>query len=146
MESLNFDIVLSGTYWSRKPEYSVCINNTEYATGTVAEYTNIEFRADLAKDSSHILKIRLLNKTPLDTITDNNVIVQDMLLNIHSIRINQVDIGLLLWSHSRYWLDSPRMINGQITTYLDRCVNLGWNGAYEFKFATPFYHWLLDNL
>lgn len=146
MESLNFDIALSGTYWSRKPEYSVSINNTEYASGTVAEHTNIEFTADLAKDSSHVLQIRLLNKTPHDTVTDNGVIVQDMLLNIHSIQINRVDLGLLLWSHSRYWLDTPRMYNGQITAYLDRCVNLGWNGTYELKFSTPFYHWLLDNL
>ena len=146
MESVHFDIVLSGTYWSRKPEYSVSINNTEYLSGQAGEITNLEFTAELAADSEHVLKIRLLNKTSLDTITDNNVIVQDMLLNIHNIRINQVDLGLLLWSHSRYWLDSPRMHDGQITAYLDRCVNLGWNGTYEFKFATPFYHWLLDNL
>ena len=146
MESLNFDIALSGTYWSRKPEYSVSINNTEYDSGEVAEYTNIEFTANLAKDSIHVLKIKLLNKTSEDTVTEGGVIVQDMLLNIHNIRINDVDLGLLLWSHSRYWLDSPRMLNGQITTYLDRCVNLGWNGCYELKFATPFYHWLLDNL
>ena len=146
MESLNFDIALSGTYWSKRPEYSVSINNTEYSTGTVAEHTNIEFTADLAKDSIHVLQIRLLNKTSHDTVTENGVIVQDMLLNIHSIRVNDVDLGLLLWSHSRYWLDSPRMLNGQITAYLDRCVNLGWNGTYELKFATPFYHWLLDNL
>lgn len=146
METLNFDIALSGTYWSRKPEYSVSINNTEYDSGEVAEYTNIEFSADLAKNSDHVLKIRLLNKTPQDTITEGGVIVQDMLLNIHNIRINNVDLGLLLWSHSRYWLDSPRMYNGQITAYLDRCVNLGWNGTYELKFSTPFYHWLLDNL
>jgi len=146
MESVHFDIALSGTYWSRKPEYSVSINNTEYLSGQAGEITNLEFTAELAADSEHVLKIRLLNKTSLDTITDNNVIVQDMLLNIHNIRINQVDLGLLLWSHSRYWLDSPRMHDGQITAYLDRCVNLGWNGTYEFKFATPFYHWLLDNL
>jgi hypothetical protein len=69
-----------------------------------------------------------------------------MLLNIHSIQVNRVDLGLLLWSHSRYWLDTPRMHNGQITAYLDHCVNLGWNGTYELKFSTPFYHWLLDNL
>jgi len=146
MESVHFDIALSGTYWSRQPEYSVFVNNTEYDSGSVGKLTNVSFTAELAADTEHVLKIRLLNKTPLDTITDNNVIVQDMLLNIHNIRINQVDIGLLLWSHSRYWPDSPRMINGQITTYLDRCVNLGWNGTYELKFSTPFYHWLLDNL
>jgi hypothetical protein len=124
----------------------VLINHTEYLSGQAGEITNLEFTAELAANSEHVLKIQLLNKTPLDTITDNNVIVQDMLLNIHNIRINQVDLGLLLWSHSRYWLDSPRTHNGQITAYLDRCVNLGWNGTYEFKFATPFYHWLLDNL
>jgi len=146
MESLNFDIALSGTYWSKQPEYSVSINNTEYSTGAVAEHTNIEFTADLAKDSIHVLQIRLLNKTSQDTVTESGVIVQDMLLNIHSIQVNRVDLGLLLWSHGRYWLDSPRMLNGQITAYLDRCVNLGWNGCYELKFATPFYHWLLDNL
>jgi hypothetical protein len=146
MDSVHFDIGLSGTYWSRKPEYSVLVNDTEYDSGPAGEFTNVSFTAELAADTDHVLKIKLLNKTPLDTITDNNVIVQDMLLNIHSIKINQVDIGLLLWSHSRYWLDSPRMINGQITAYLDRCVNLGWNGTYEFKFTTPFYHWLLDNL
>ena len=146
MESLNFDIALSGTYWSKRPKYSVSINNTEYAAGTVTEHTNIEFQANLAKDSVHVLKIQLLNKTPEDTVTEGGSILKDMLLNIHSIQVNRIDLGLLLWSHSRYWLDTPRMYNGQITAYLDRCVNLGWNGTYELKFSTPFYHWLLDNL
>lgn len=146
MESIHFDIALSGTYWSNKPEYSVLVDNTEYDSGPVDKLVNVRFTAELAADSEHVLKIRLLNKTSHDTVTENNVIVQDMLLNIHSIRVNNVDLGLLLWSHSRYWLDSPRMIDGKITAYLDRCVNLGWNGTYEFKFTTPFYSWLLDNL
>lgn len=146
MESIHFDIGLSGTYWSQVPEYSISIDDIEYYSGSVTAFINLEFQAALVNHADHVLKIHLLNKTSQDTITEDGVIVQDMLLNIHSIKINDVNLDELLWSHSRYCLDRSQIINGESVTHLTHCVNLGWNGYFEFKFTTPVYHWLLDNL
>ena len=123
---------------------------TEYAAGTVAVDSDaifyVEFAASLSEDQQHTLKIRLDNKTSTDTKTDNGDIVADMLLNITSIEVDEIDLGSLLWSHSVYKIDHPQKFNNVVVTELTNCVNLGWNGTYQLDFKTPFYIWLLENI
>jgi hypothetical protein len=149
-EKLQFKIGLSGTYHDKKPAYTVSIDDTEYAAGTVAVDSDaifyVEFAASLAEDQQHTLKIRLDNKTSTDTKTNNGDIVADMLLNIASIEVDEIDLGSLLWSHSVYKIDHPQKFNNGVVTELTNCVNLGWNGSYQLTFKTPFYIWLLENI
>lgn len=144
METLKFRIGLSGTYWDKKPQYSVWLNETSYAKGTVSGASNeieyIEFDAELPDDAEQLLSIRLENKDNKDTILngDRSEIVKDMLLNIESIEVDSIDVGTLRWSASEFVGDDPER------PLLEGCVNLGWNGTYKFKFSTPFYLWLLE--
>jgi len=69
-----------------------------------------------------------------------------MLLNIKSLEVDDIDLGSLIWSHSVYRPDITHEFNGVTVTELTNCVNLGWNGTWEFAFTTPFYIWLLENL
>lgn len=152
LESLSFKIGLSGTYFAKKPEYEICVNDKILARKFVETksdeifYEEFVLNLDEAKDNQLI--IRFLNKESTDTITEDNNdnIVKDTLLNIHSIEIDEIDLDVLIWSKSIYKLDQPQIYNGETITELTRCVNLGWNGSYIITFDTPFYLWLLDNL
>jgi hypothetical protein len=151
-ETLVFKIGLSGTFHDRRPAYSVLVDGRAYADAEVSvaadEVFYIEFGVDVAEDAEHTLSIRLNNKQDSDVVEneDKTAIVKDMLLNIKSIEVDDIDLGGLLWTHSRYQLDKPQRFNDQIVSELKNCVNLGWNGAWELQFTAPFYVWLLENL
>jgi len=151
-ETLVFKIGLSGTFHDRRPAYSVLVDGRAYADAEVSvaadEVFYVEFGVDVAEDAEHTLSIRLNNKQDSDVVEneDKTAIVKDMLLNIKSIEVDDIDLGGLLWTHSRYQLDKPQRFNDQIVSELKNCVNLGWNGAWELQFTAPFYVWLLENL
>jgi len=150
-ESLAFKIGLSGTYWDRQPQFEITIDDRVVKTGTIMapsdEIEYHEFTADLALED-HVLGIRLLGKQVTDTVQneDKTQIVKDLLLNINSIEIDEVEVGGCKWEESEYITDSPVQFNGQTTHRLEQCVNLGFNGQYRLKFASPFYIWLLEKL
>lgn len=145
IETLQFKIGLSGTFWDKRPNFSILVNDVEYASGTIngtsGEIQYISFTADLVEDSNNQLKIRLENKTVKDTIVDSGGnIFKDMLLNIESIEIDEMELSQLKWSLSEFVPDnSDRPV-------LKNCVNLGWNGSYILSFDSPFYLWLLEKL
>ena len=140
-ETLSFRIGLTGTYWNKKPQYTVLLNGAEYGKGKCDESLSyVEFTIDLEEDKEHTLEIRLENKINADTITEGNEIVKDMLLNIDSIEIDEIEIGEIKWSLSEFVADDTKRET------LKRCVNLGWNGSYRLKFTSPFYLWLLENM
>lgn len=142
-ETLKFKIGLSGTYWDRKPQYTVLIDDVKVAEGVAdSEVSYVEFSHDLEDDKSHTVNIRLENKTNYDVVQseDKSTIVKDMLLNIESISIDDVDLGQLKWDKSKFVGDDPSR------PVIANCVNLGWNGTYTLEFSCPFYLWLLENM
>jgi hypothetical protein len=145
-EKLKFAVTLSGTYWDRKPQFSIWLDDhvvTQSEIASPAQQTvNFEHTVD---EGDHTLKIRLENKTNSDTITENGAVIKDILLNIDDIMIDDISLGNLLWS-AEYILDHPQEYQGKTIDHLDSCVNLGWNGTYVLKFTSPFYIWLLEKL
>lgn len=144
-ENLKFDITLSGTYWGKRPQFSIwldeqVVKQTEFKD----QVQTVSFTRELY-EGQHSLKIRLENKDDHDTVIENGQIVKDMLLNIDDIIIDDISIGNLLWS-AEYILDHPQEYQGKTITKLDNCVNLGWNGTYILNFTSPFYIWLLEKL
>jgi hypothetical protein len=145
-EKLTFAVTLSGTYWDRKPQFSIWLDDHVVAQSEIAspaqQTVNFTHTVD---EGDHTLKIRLENKTDQDTLVENSTVIKDMLLNIDDIVIDDISLGNLLWS-AEYILDHPQDYNGQEINHLDGCVNLGWNGTYVLKFTSPFYIWLLEKL
>jgi hypothetical protein len=145
VEHLHFKIGLSGTYWEKKPQYSILLNDSIIETRRVdapsGEIFFIEFDRDLPEGVAS-LKIRLENKDWSDTVQneDKTVILRDMLLNIKSIEIDEIPLGDLLWSETSFvGDDADRPV-------LTKCVDLGWNGTWTLEFSSPFYIWLLEAL
>jgi hypothetical protein len=145
VENLHFKIGLSGTYWGKKPSYSILLNDQIITSGEITgesdEVLFVEFDSELAEGDC-TLKIRLENKTNADTVQneDRTEIVKDMLLNIVSIEIDEIELGNLLYSLSEYTGDDPSR------PVLKNCVNLGWNGTWCLPFTSPVYLWLLENI
>jgi len=145
LERLHFKIGIGGTYWKKVPVYSILINDKVIQSAKVAgasdEVEIIEFDADIEEGPAR-LQIRLENKDWTDTIQneDKTEILKDMLLNIVSVEIDEIDLGNLIFTKSEFvGDDSSRPV-------LDCCVNLGWNGTWTLPFDSPFYIWLLENI
>jgi hypothetical protein len=145
VENLHFKIGLSGTYWDKKPIYSILVNGAVIETREVDLPTGEVFFAEFDTEFAEgpcILKIRLENKDWTDTVQneDKTAIVKDMMLHIKSIEIDDIDLGNLIWSKSVFTGDDAER------PVLDNCVDLGWNGAWTLPLESPFYIWLLENI
>jgi hypothetical protein len=145
-ENLSFKISLTGTFWDRRPQFSVWLDDHVVIQSEINNSAEqiVTFSRSI-DDGEHTLKIRLENKTDQDTVIENGEVVKDMLLNIDDITIDDISLGNLLWS-AEYILDEKQMYQGKEIDHLDGCVNLGWNGTYVLKFTSPFYIWLLEKL
>ena len=145
-EKLNFAIALTGTYWSKRPQFSVWLDDHVIIQSEIAGQAQqiVNFERTL-NEGPHTLKIRLENKDSSDTQIENGEVIKDMLLNIDDITIDDISLGSLRWS-AEYILDHPQEYKGHEIDHLDGCVILGWNGTYLLKFTSPFYIWLLEKL
>ena len=156
-ETLHFKIGLSGSSPIKQPKVLIKVDDKEYASVTLTKSPNeteyFEFTAAL-DEGDHSLEIVFQNKTDQDTVMDQNGnILSDLLLNIESIEIDEIDLGTLLWISSVYKPDYPKSyvqhcesIGQNLLPELQECVNLGWNGRWVLSFTSPFYIWLLENI
>lgn len=156
-ETLHFKIGLSGSSRVKHPTFKILVNDTELVNSKLAGGPNeteyFEFDAAVAEGKNSLI-IEFNNKSVHDTIMDSNgTIIEDLLLNIDSVEIDEIDIGSLLWTASEYRPKYPEMYriktaqSGQeLPESLTNCVNLGWNGRWSLSFTSPYYIWLLENL
>lgn len=157
-ETLHFKVGLSGSSNKKHPEFRISVNGQEFVkrqqlTGGINETEYFEFDVDI-KEGECSLIIELLNKSVYDTVVDpNNSVVEDLLLNIDSVEIDEIDLGILLWTISDYqpnYPDSYRLkmsqLGQELPASVKNCVNLGWNGKWNLPFTSPFYIWLLENI
>ena len=143
-EQVHIKLGLSGTYWDKKPQYRVSVNGQVFAENSITADSDtveyVEFDVEYSTDSS-TLKIELMGKEFSDTVqnADKTAILKDMLLNIVSIEIDEIDLGQIPFKHSEYHpLDQDNVIR--------ECMNLGWNGVWTLTWTNPFYIWLLETI
>lgn len=151
LEKLHIKLGLSGTYWDTKPQYRITVNDFLIKEGEiVADSDLVEFIEFDVEYSTEIAKlnISLLNKSDRDTVQspDKTEILKDMLLNIESLEIDEIEVGHLIYNLGTYTVDKPVYYNGEATTTVKNCTNLGWNGTWSLTWTNPFYVWLLENI
>ena len=77
------------------------------------------------------------------TVNESGEIISDALIEIDNILFDQVDIDQLFYEHCIY----THNYNGSGPDTKEKFYgNLGCNGTVEFRFSTPFYMWLLENM
>lgn len=145
LERVHVKLGISGTYWDKRPQYRVEYNDTVALQGEITAESDVveyvEFDCEYSTDEV-ALKVYLTNKTDSDTVEneDKTGIVNDMLLNIISCEIDEIDLGNLIYEKTEFVPDNPAK------PVLKICVNLGWNGAWILRWTNPFYIWLLENI
>ena len=156
-ETLHFKIGLSGSSSRKQPEFRISVNGNKQVhdrlKGAANETEYFDFDLEIA-EGENFIEIELLNKGFGDTTVDQDGnILDDLLLNIDSIEIDEIDLGSLKWTLSDYQPVYPERYKAEVfrrgenlPDSVKNCVNLGWNGKWVLPFTSPFYIWLLENI
>jgi len=143
--------------WDRPPHADIRIDNKSHfkgdITGTEDRPDVIEFKHELEGDNDYNLIINRSGKGKNQTvINDKGDILKDQLLHIKSIEIDEIDIGALVYEgvytpqYPEPWATQQREAGVELKHSFKNVKQMGHNGGWKLKFASPFYMWLLENL
>jgi hypothetical protein len=141
-EQVEIEVALSSSFWDQAPKAKVYIDEQLIFDNQIVSPTTVKFSGELT-EGKHKLVIELYDKNKYQTVLENGQIVKDQLLNIDSIMFDEIDCQYLKHSLSTYFPNNP---SDEIPAKVKNCINLGYNGRWEFEFTTPIYIWLLENL
>ncbi len=156
-EKLKFKIELYATMWDKPPVAEILINDQSYFMDEIKSTEDkphlIEFTHELEEEKEHSLIINRTNKGRNQTvINEKGDITHDQLLHIKRIEIDEIDIGALMFEgeytpkYPEPWATQQRESGQDLKDSFKNVSQMGFNGTWEFKFSSPFYMWLLENL
>ncbi len=114
------------------------------ATNVSQESQEISHEFDDSIDAQHQVEFELLGKQKHHTKIDTNGdITQDRLIEISDVSIDDIELGYLFSQNTEYHHD----YNGTGKPIADRFYDsMGCNGVARFRFSSPVYLWLLENM
>lgn len=155
-EILSIKLGLVGTYWDTSPEYRIKFNDQLISEGLInapsGQVQFIECRVDNNQPQG-VLTVELLNKNPdRDTVKSNYdsadyTIVKDMMLDVDSLLVDDIDLGNLIYTASEYRPNYPDNYQSENKPeVITGTKTMGWNGVWSMTWGNPFYIWLLESL
>ena len=156
-EKLKFKLELYATVWDRPPHAEILIGDKSHFTGDITGTEDnpnlIEFEHELTEGEKSELIIKRSGKTKGQTvINENGDVLKDQLLHIKSIEIDEIDIGALVYEgtytpqYPEPWATQQRKAGSELKESFKNVTVMGHDGTWRFKFESPFYMWLLENL
>jgi len=156
-ERLKFKLELWATMWDKPPHAEILINNMSHfkgeITGTEEKPDVVEFEQELEEGNEYNLIILRSGKDKNQTVVDENGdLLKDQMLNIKSIEIDEIDIGALIYEgvytpdYPEPWATQQREVGTELPESFKNVTQMGHDGKWAFKFSSPFYMWLLENL
>jgi len=156
-ERLKFKLELYATMWDKPPHAEILIGDKSYfhneITGTEDRPDVIEFEHEFEDGKPYDLIIKRSGKGRNQTVIDDKGnILKDQLLHIKSIEIDEIDIGSLIYEgiytpdYPEPWATQQRQTGNELKESFKNVTHMGHNGTWRFKFESPFYMWLLENL
>lgn len=155
-EKLKFKLELYATTWDKPPHVEVMINDKSFfkddIRGTEDKPDIIEFEHELQENEKYELKIVRSGKTNSQTVVENGKMIKDQLLHIKYIEIDEIDIGPLVYEgeytpeYPEPWATQQREAGNDLKDSFKNVTQMGFNGTWSFRFESPFYMWLLENL
>jgi hypothetical protein len=156
-EKLKFKLELYATMWDKAPHAEVLIDDKSYFDGDIKGTEDkpdlIEFEHELEEGKSYQFIIKRTGKGRNQTvINDQGDILKDQLLHIKNIEIDEIDIGTLVYEgvytpeYPEPWATQQRESGNDLKESFKNVTQMGFNGTWSFKFTSPFYMWLLENL
>ena len=156
-EKLKFKLELYATMWDRPPHAEIMIGDKSYfkgdITGTDDKPNVVEFEHEFTEGEESTLTISRSGKSNNQTVVnDKGDLLKDQLLHIKSMEIDEIDIGALVYEgvytpdYSEPWASQQRQAGMELQESFKNVNCMGHNGKWAFKFESPFYMWLLENL
>ena len=156
-EKLKIKLELYSEMWDKPPHAEILIGDSSHfngpITGTEDKPSIIEFENEFEEGKEYQLIIKRSGKTPKQTIVNaKGDILKDQLLNIKRIEIDEIDIGALVYEglytpeYPEPWATQQREQGIKLENEFKNVTEMGFNGTWRFKFSSPFYMWLLENL
>ena len=156
-EKLKFKLELYATMWHKPPQAEILIDNHSHfkgdITGDESKPNVIEFEQEVEEGKEYNLIINRSGKGKNQTvINEKGDILKDQLLHIKSMEIDEIDIGALVYEgiytpkYPEPWATQQREAGIELPVSFKNVTNMGHDGEWKFKFASPFYMWLLENL
>ena len=156
-EKLKFKLELYATMWDKPPHAEILIGDKSHfkgdITGTEDKPTVVEFEHELTEGEKCELTIKRSGKLVNQTVVnDKGDLLKDQLLHIKGIEIDEIDIGALVYEgvytpdYPEPWASQQRQAGNELTESFKNVTVMGHDGTWRFKFESPFYMWLLENL
>ena len=156
-EKLKFKLELYATMWDKPPHAEIMIDHKSYfngdITGTEEKPDVIEFEHEFTEGEKCELIINRLGKDGNQTVVnDKGDLLKDQLLHIKAMEIDEIDIGVLVYEgvytpkYPEPWASQQREAGTELPESFKNVTSMGHNGKWKFKFQSPFYMWLLENL
>ena len=156
-EKLKFKLELYATMWDKPPVAEILINDVSYfkdnIAGTEDKPQVIEFEHEFDEGKEYELTIKRSGKDKGQTVVnDKGDLLKDQLLHIKSIEIDEIDIGALVYEgvytpeYPEPWATEQREAGTELKESFKNVTAMGHDGTWRFKFESPFYMWLLENL
>jgi len=121
-------------------------NQIVYETSHVSTKTQIH-HAISDDDGEHELIFEMFGKSPEHTQVDHTgAIVSDVLLSLGDVSVDEINLDQMLQS-TKSNLTYCHDFNGTQSAIMDSFHgSMGCNGIVTWKFTTPIYLWLLENM
>jgi len=156
-EKLKFKLELYATMWDRPPHAEILIGDKSYfkgdIMGTEDKPTVVEFEHEFTEGEKSELLIKRSGKIKDQTvINENGDVLKDQLLHIKGIEMDEIDIGSLVYEgvyipeYPEPWASQQRKAGLKLQESFKNVTSMGHDGKWSFKFESPFYMWLLENL
>lgn len=119
-------------------------DNLIWNNAHITDTQTVVYEFDDQPHHEHVVTVDISGKTANDThINDQGNITKDALLFINNVFLMDVDITETFKQQVAYYHD----FNGSADPIKDEYFgSAGCNGKIEFKFTTPSYIWLLENI
>ncbi len=138
--SFEFDVVRTATHPDL--EFTVWLDGKAvHELESNSDHVKLEISDDAA---SHELVFELVGKRDDHTqLDEQGKIVEDAVITVSNLVIDNIDVTDVFFSHSEY----RHNFNGNGDAAVEKCYGvMGCNGTVSFKFSTPIYLWLLENM
>ena len=156
-EKLKFKLELYATMWDRPPHAEIMIGDKSHFTGDITGTDDkpnvVEFEHEFTEGEESTLTISRSGKSNNQTVVnDKGDLLKDQLLHIKSMEIDEIDIGALVYEgvytpdYPEPWASQQRQAGMELQESFKNVNCMGHNGKWAFKFESPFYMWLLENL
>jgi len=156
-EKLKFKLELYATMWDKPPHAEILIGDKSHFTGDITGTEDkpdvVEFEQTLDEGKEYNIIINRSGKFRNQTVVnDKGDIIKDQLLHIKAMEIDEIDVGALVFEgvytpkYPEPWATQQREAGTELPESFKNVIQMGHDGTWRFKFESPFYMWLLENL